>query len=87
MSPHVAPTRDGGDEVFARRSPDGPYPCPRCVKSSVTNIECNIQSFEAVFMPHMLTADGRRVIEREQVQELLPKPADQKVVSLPKPAA
>jgi hypothetical protein len=40
-----------------------------------------ILSFEEVFLPYLLTADSRRVIER--VQELLPKPADQKVVALP----
>jgi hypothetical protein len=51
------------------------------IKGQVTAIESGILSFEEVFLPHMLTADGRRVIER--VQELLPKPADQKVVALP----
>ena len=55
------------------------------IKGQVTAVETGILSFEEVFMPYMLTADGRRVIER--VQELLPKPADKKVVSLPKPAA
>ena len=38
-------------------------------------------SFEAVFMPFMLTADGRPLIER--VSEVLPKPDEPKVVSLP----
>jgi hypothetical protein len=52
------------------------------IKSDVTRIESGILSFEEVFLPHTLTADGRRVIERERVQELLPKPAEQKVVSL-----
>ena len=55
------------------------------IKGQVTAVETGILSFEEVFMPYMLTADGRRIIER--VQELLPKPTDQKVVSLPKPAA
>jgi len=39
--------------------------------------------FEAVFMPHMLTSDGRPMIER--AQDLLPAPAEQKVVSLLSP--
>jgi hypothetical protein len=51
------------------------------IKGQVTAIESGILSFEEVFLPHLLTADGRRVIER--VQELLPKPADQKIVALP----
>jgi hypothetical protein len=55
------------------------------VKGEVTAIERKICSFEEVFLAHMLTADGRREIEIERVQELLPKPTDSKVVSLPKP--
>ena len=51
------------------------------IKGQVTAVESGILSFEEVFLPHMLSADGRRVIER--VQELLPKPAEQKVVALP----
>jgi hypothetical protein len=39
-----------------------------------------VLSFEAVFMPYMLTADGRTI---ERVQDLLPGLADQKVVALP----
>jgi hypothetical protein len=53
------------------------------VKGSVTAIECGILSFEAVFMPYMLTSDGRPVIER--MIELLPKPDEPKVVALPTP--
>jgi hypothetical protein len=55
------------------------------IKGQVIAIETAILSFEEVFLPYMLTADGRRVIEL--MQELLPKPADQKVASLPSPAA
>ena len=55
------------------------------VKGSVTAIESGILSFEAVFMPHMLTNDGRPVIER--MRDVLPVPASEKVVSLPSPAA
>jgi hypothetical protein len=41
-----------------------------------------ILSFEAVFMPYMLTADGRPVIERLAEMILLPSPECPKVVSL-----
>src|SRR5262249_35524883 len=33
------------------------------IKSQMTALECGVLSFEAVFMPHMLMADGRTVIE------------------------
>jgi hypothetical protein len=46
----------------------------------MTAIESGILSFEAVFMPFMLTSDGQQVIE--WVAELLPEP-EQKVVALP----
>jgi hypothetical protein len=55
------------------------------IKSQLTAVECGILSFEAVFMPFMLTADGRPLIER--VSELLPKADEPKVVQLPKPDA
>jgi hypothetical protein len=51
------------------------------VKGSLTAIEAGICSFESVFGPHMITADGRPLIER--VAELLPKPDEPKVVALP----
>jgi hypothetical protein len=51
------------------------------IKGQVTAIECGLLSFEAVFLPFMLTHDGRPLIER--VNELLPKPDEPKVVSLP----
>jgi hypothetical protein len=50
------------------------------IKGQVTAVECGILSFEAVFLPFMLTADGRPVLDR--AVELLPRPED-KVVSLP----
>jgi hypothetical protein len=53
------------------------------IKGEVTAIECGIRSFEAVFMSHMLTSDGRPLIER--ISELLPTPDDEKVVQLPAP--
>ena len=46
------------------------------IKGQVTAVECGIFSFEAVFMPFMLTADGRPLIER--VNELLPKPTNRR---------
>jgi len=51
------------------------------VKAQTTAIESGVVSFEAVFMPFMLTSDGRRMIER--VQELLPKPTEEKIIALP----
>jgi len=53
------------------------------IKGQVTAVECGILSFEAVFMPYMLTNDGRPLIERLAETDLLPKPTEQKVVSLP----
>ena len=40
------------------------------VKGQITAVECGILSFEAVFMPHMLTDDGRPLVER--LSNLLP---------------
>jgi inhibitor of KinA sporulation pathway (predicted exonuclease) len=51
------------------------------VKGQMTAIESGMLSFEAVFMPFMLTSDGQRVIER--VAELLPEAESDKVVALP----
>jgi hypothetical protein len=51
------------------------------IKGQVTAVECGILSFEAVFMPHMLTNDGRPLLER--VEELLPKANTPKVVQIP----
>jgi Family of unknown function (DUF6527) len=44
------------------------------IKGQVTAIETSILSFEAVFLPHMLTHDGRPLIER--ARELLPEPTE-----------
>ena len=52
------------------------------IKGQVTAIETGILSFEAVFMPYMLTADGRPVIERLKDENLLPSPQEPKVVSI-----
>jgi hypothetical protein len=54
---------------------------PDWTKGQITAIETGVLSFEAVFMPWMLTSDGRPLIER--VADLLPKPEEQKVVALP----
>jgi hypothetical protein len=52
-------------------------------KALVTAIECGILSFEAVFLPFMLTHDGRPLIERLAETDLLPKPTEPKVVQIP----
>ena len=54
------------------------------VKGQTVAIECGILSFEAVFMPHMLLPDGRRVLEAAQAAKLLPALTqdDQKIVEL-----
>ncbi len=49
------------------------------IKGQVTAVECGVLSFEAVFMPYMLTADGRTLLER--ASEMLP-PAQDKIVRL-----
>jgi hypothetical protein len=51
------------------------------VKGPVTAIETGVLTLEAVFMPFMLDAGGRPMLERV---ELLPKPED-KVVTLHSP--
>lgn len=56
------------------------------IKGQVTAVECGILSFEAVFMPHMLTSDGRPLIERLAETDLLPQPKEGKVVALQGPA-
>lgn len=44
------------------------------VKGQITAVETGILSFEAVFVAHMLTSDGRSVLERIQSENLLPPP-------------
>jgi len=44
------------------------------VKGQVTAVECGILSFETVFMPYMLTSDGRPLIEHVIEAKLLPAP-------------
>jgi hypothetical protein len=38
----------------------------------MTAVDCGILSFEAVFMPFMLTSDGRPLIERLAESDLIP---------------
>ena len=52
------------------------------IKGSVTAVECGMLSFEAVFMPFILTSDGRPLIERLAETSLLPAPTPAKVVSI-----
>ena len=44
------------------------------VKGQITAVECGMLSFEAVFMPHMLTNNGQTVVERIETMDLLPPP-------------
>lgn len=44
------------------------------IKGQITAVECGILSFEGVFMPYMLTNDGRPLIERLNVKDMLPAP-------------
>jgi len=46
------------------------------VKGQVTAVETGILSFEAVFFAHMLTNDGRSIIETISNAGLLPPPRD-----------
>lgn len=46
------------------------------VKGQVTAVETGIMSFEAVFFSHMLTNDGRPLIEAIASANLLPPPRD-----------
>ena len=55
------------------------------VKGQVTAVECGIMSFEAAFFAHMLLPSGERVVDRVQSENLLPAPADEKVVELKGP--
>lgn len=55
------------------------------IKGQMTAVECGILSFEAVFMPYMLTSDGRPLIERLAETDMLPKPQETKVVALQGP--
>lgn len=48
------------------------------IKGQITAVECGILSFEAVFLPYMLTATGESLIEKLQARQLLAPPADDK---------
>lgn len=55
------------------------------IKGQVTAVECGVMSFGAVFMPHMLLKDGRRVIDAARIEGILPlDPEDGGVVALPR---
>lgn len=45
------------------------------VKGQVTAVECGVLSFGAVFMPYMLTSDGRALYERIDEINMLPAPS------------
>lgn len=46
------------------------------VKGQVMAVECGILSFEAVFMPYMLTDNGQTLVERVSTMGLLPLPSE-----------
>src|SRR6202012_3165198 len=46
------------------------------VKGQIMAVECGILSFEAVFMPYMLTDNRQTLIERISTMNLLPPPDD-----------
>lgn len=46
------------------------------VKGQITAVECGMLQFEAVFMPYMLTDDGRPLVERLGSLNLLPPPTE-----------
>lgn len=41
------------------------------VKGQVTAVECGIMSFEEAFMPHMLTSNGQRLIDRVRASNFI----------------
>jgi len=47
------------------------------VKGQITAVECGVLSFNAVFLPYMLTNDGRPLIERVEEAKLLPPPSSE----------
>jgi hypothetical protein len=53
------------------------------VKGQISAIETGILSFEAVFLPYMLTSDGRPLMERLAETGLLSEPTEPKVIALP----
>lgn len=46
------------------------------IKGQVTAVECGILSFEAVFLPYMISQDGRPAIEHLMQHLQLPAPED-----------
>lgn len=47
------------------------------VKGQVTAVECGLMPVEAVFLAHMVTNDGRTVIQRLDETKLLPPPKEE----------
>jgi len=46
------------------------------VKGQVTAVECGVMSFSAVFLPHMIAADGRPMLEHMHQRGLLAAPLE-----------
>lgn len=47
------------------------------VKGQITAVECGVLSFASVFLPYMIAADGRPLIEHIAASNLLPAPSEQ----------
>lgn len=47
------------------------------VKGQITAVETGVLSFAGVFLPYMLAADGRPVLEHIQAAKLLPSPTEE----------
>ena len=45
------------------------------VKGQITAVECGVMSFDAAFMPFMVTDSGETVIERIRSLKVLPPPS------------
>ncbi len=47
------------------------------IKGQVTAVECGILSFDAVFMPYMLTSTGQTLMDHLRETKMLPQGAEQ----------
>ena len=52
------------------------------IKGQITAVETGVLSFEGAFLGQIMLPSGRTVLEEAQSKNLLPAPADEKVVSI-----
>lgn len=52
------------------------------IKGQITAIETGVLSFEGAFLGQLLLGSGKTVLETVQAQNLLPAPADEKIVAI-----